>query len=404
MALRLLVALLSVFLPSCASAFEPPVSAASVAALSAGMRSDVRHETLPGDYVLLLPEPFVPPTPAKDPVYKIRTSRVAYIYERVPMKEAMVRRVVVHFESDDRDSAVRSARLIARLMRLHRDHFGRETTFRRSADVAHVWFVPTPPNAAHAGGETRDANVYVFAASRIMTSIELVRTVAHEWGHLTLPAARGYAEPENDAAGYLGERLYIKWLLEDRLTSYPDNNDAFAKGLSLYNDRQVTPLMQRWQEGGAASKILTGDATDAMDYYIGAVLDCDRAFGSKVVGEALFTITNTGAGDFLTALSATVSRQLETGLSVGLPAWIPMKAGKYEANNGGGVLLLKGMKSFRVPIEAGRVPFPRPSPGRFRITAPGWNKASVAPGVPDNHGMHSVHLKSVRDKETEATQ
>ena len=40
----------------------------------------------------------------------------------------------------------------------------------------------------------------------IRDSIEWVRTVVHEWGHLTLPAARGFTAPENDAAGYLVPR------------------------------------------------------------------------------------------------------------------------------------------------------------------------------------------------------
>lgn len=376
-------ALLAFGLLSTAGA-EIPLTAANMAALEASLPTDTRLERLPGDYALLIPEPFAPMSAAFDPVHQNRTTRTAFLYEKKAGAEGMVRRVIVHFAPDDRNAALYSARLIARLMRLHRERFGKETTFQRAANEAHVWFVPPPPNAAHVGGETRDANVYVFAASTIKTPIELVRTIAHEWGHETLPGARGYAEPENDAAGYLGERLYIQWLFDDHLTTYPDDNDILKGSLGVYRERQNLPLMKRWQEGGPASRVLVGDRTEAMDYYIGAVLDSDRAFGSRVVGDALYGITDTGPLDFLTALSGVLSTQLRKGLSIRLPAWIRLQAGTYQAADGGGRLLVPtaiprnaavngGEVHFRSPRAAGSGKKPELT-GRFRITTLGWNK------------------------------
>ncbi len=373
----------------------PPPVAASRDALTAALSPDTRSETLPGEYVIVTPEPFAPVTVAVDPVYKSKTSRAIYIYEKERDTGRMSRRAVLHFEPDDRAAAVSSARWIARFLRLHRDHFGRETHFPRGAEVADVWFAPTTFVTAGEGGETRDANVYIFAASAIKSPLELVRTVAHEWGHLTLPAARGYAEPEYDAAGYLGERLYMKWLLGDRRTAYPKDMQEITNAIVLYNARQVAPLMARWQSGGPTSNALDGDRAISMDYYIGAVLDSDRAFGSRLVGDALFTIADTAPKDFLVALSGAVADRMRAGLKLALPAWVPLKTGTCEAANGGLTLLMSGAKPLSVGTGGGT------DAVRFRVTRPGWYKVSAKKSTTSGAGdATAVGLKYILAKAT----
>ncbi|MBC8139245.1 MAG: hypothetical protein H8F28_25505 [Fibrella sp.] len=363
------------------TAAEVPRLIASQEALKAVVPEDVRLETLGGGYSLLIPEAFTPPVIATDPIYKQTTSRAIYLYEKEPIKHGMARRVVVHFEPDDRESAIRSARLVARFLRLHRERFKRETVFRRSAKDVHVWFVPSLSDRSIQGGETRDNNVYIFAASAIKTPIELARTVAHEWGHETLPAARGFASPENDASGYLGERLYLYFLFFDTLWSSPKNPDdgTTAETLRFYYDRQVKPLMARYEEGGPHSKLLDADSTEAMDYYIGAVIDMAETIGPHLVGEALYSIDDTSPRDFLDALKTEVARKIPEGVFVSMRAWLPFGNGQYVMTpvSGGGGISLTGPQSLSATADGPKSGLLKPRSGEkrdgtFRVTKPGW--------------------------------
>ncbi len=366
---------------------EVPARVAGREALQAILPTDTRLETLTGGYVLLIPEPFAPPIFATDPHYAHRTSRALSLYERHPVKDSLTRRVVVHFEEDDRISAIRSARLIARLLFLHRERLGRETVLRRGAGEAHVWLIPLPPGKAAEGGETRDNNVYVFAASAITSPIELARTVAHEWGHETLPAARGFAEPENDASGYLGERLYMHYLNSDTVSATekrPDDGTT-AETLLTYHDRQVKPLIARFEKSGPHSPLMDGDGTEAMDYYIGAVLTMAETIGSPLLGEALFGIDDTSPRDFVRALETSVAKKLPDGVFVTMRAWLPLARGTYVLTpvSGGGAITLTGPQSLRAVADGPKSGLPKPRPGEkrdgtFRVTKPGWFRLTAS--------------------------
>lgn len=301
---------------------------------------DADVETLPGGYVAVLPKPFAAPTPTTDPRYQWRFARAAYVY--APVRPGFGRYapapgiglvVMVHYQPEDEKRARKTARLCARLLRLHRDRFGRDATFPRDADVADIWLAPeTPPGALEAGGETRDSNVYVFATDAQRSPIEWVRTVAHEWGHLTMAAARGFTLPENDAGGFLGERLYIKWLREDR-TPAPEDDGVTRDGLNLYWERQIGPLMDRFTQAGPYAKALMGSGPDAMDLYIGGVLSCDAALGSAVTGRALHSIEGVRPKDFFDAVRRVVSEVTwGASLPVHLPGWVPLERGRYSVS------------------------------------------------------------------------
>jgi hypothetical protein len=220
---------------------------------------------------------------------------------------------IVHHEPPDRLLAQQTARLMARLLRLHYEHFGREARFPRDADVADVWLAPeTQPNAPEVGGETRDNQVYFFATGAPRSPIEWTRTVVHEWGHLTMNAARGFKEPENDAGGFLGERLYLKWLRADKgLPTAPDDGVVPA-GLDLYYERQIAPLISRFRKFGPAAKTLSGMNQAAMDLYIGGVLESDTTYGSQLTGRALRNIEGVRPQDFFVSLRAERQSQSRT--------------------------------------------------------------------------------------------
>jgi hypothetical protein len=290
-------------------------------------------DALSGGCVVVAPAPFTSPVPATDSLYGWRFSRAVWVFApRVegPVK-GLFRVVTVHHEPADLDQARRTASLVGRLWSLYSAHFERDVRFPLEADSADLYLASeAPAGNANLGGETRNDAIYVFGTGVTpRTSLEWVRTVAHEWGHLTLPAARGYRDPENDAAGYLGERLFLKWMCAESVsTAAPSPDGATQRDLELYNRRQVTPLITRFQEGGAGSPLLDGADTAAMDYYTGSVLAADDAFGSGVTGRALFSVLADRGRDF----SAALRRLLATrnAFDVNLPAWVPLPKGRYR--------------------------------------------------------------------------
>ncbi|MES2461819.1 MAG: hypothetical protein V4671_14640 [Armatimonadota bacterium] len=295
--------------PSAAFAVEMPWFTPDAVSLKAAVR-DAAVESLPGKYAVVLPEPFAAPVPLREARYNWRFSRAIYVYapvrkttghQKPPPGLRLV--TIIHHEPADLRMAQQTGRLIARLLRLHYEHFGRDATFPRDADIADVWLAPdTPPNGSDFGGETRDNQVYFFATGAPRSPIEWTRTIVHEWGHLTMNAARGFREPENDAGGFLGERLYLKWLRADKNLPVKTNDGVVPEGLDLYYERQISPLIARFSKSGPAVKVLSAMDQAAMDLYIGGVLASDTMHGSLVTGHALRSIEGIRPQDFFVAL------------------------------------------------------------------------------------------------------
>ena len=250
-------------------------------------------------------------------------------------------RLIVHYQTQgDAPIAEQTARLFARVMRLHQQHFGMETAFFHDADYADVWLAAQRPETANDGGETRQNQLYVFGIHDTRrTKLEWVRTLVHEWGHLTLPAARGYQEPENDASGYLGERLYMKWLHDEAQTvegAANANDGTNPADLEKYYTRQIAPLMARFNRpeadgGGPNAPVLLQKNTRAMDGYIGAVCALDTAWGSPATGRTVFGILGTNAPDFFASARMVWLREAQKGpVSLQLPAWVPVNKGAYR--------------------------------------------------------------------------
>jgi hypothetical protein len=290
-------------------------------------------EDLPGGILTVL----YPETNPTSTIFEERHGgsydQAAFVYAPLPRHPRLLTQVVaVHYRSADTLLAQKVLRLIGRLLRLHRENFGRDTAFPQAATTAGIWLnAPAPPQDRDAGGETWTHHVYLFQTATPRTPLEWVRTIVHEWGHLTLPAARGFSDPERDASGYLGERLYFKWLSED---AENDGDDFVSrKDLELYYHRQIAPLIADYHLSGPASPLLRRTNTEAMDYYIGGILAADDAFGSTAVGRALFSIESEAALDFNRTMRTTLENS--ASFQVRLPAWVPLEEGTYTLHASG---------------------------------------------------------------------
>jgi len=348
-----------------------PLSAADPEALSRAL-PEATIERLPGGFAAVaLPAGGGPAVQTVDGRFGWRFAEVAYVYSprRERSANTLALTVTVHYEPEDREVALRTARLCARLLRLHRERIGHEAVFPRAAATADVWLaVQKSPDPAVAA-ETRGSQVYVFDAHARRSQIEWVRTVVHEWGHLTLPAARGFTAPENDAAGYLGERLFLKWMWEEQSIGAPDDGTDTA-GLDKYYERQIAPLIARFREGGPESRLLDGTDAESMDYYIGAALAFDESFGSAMLGRAIYSIYGVKPRDLLAAMRETLSQA--DAITVRLPAWTPLPKTDYLVSaDAEGTLAVAD----RAPLAVG--------PGewaRLAIRLSGWKTFKAAAG------------------------
>lgn len=366
MKLTLAALVLSLTLSLPALAQELPLNPANKEALSE-LSTGMELETLPGGYLVVAPSKTMLGDTKTDPNFGLKLSRQIAVY--APLAAGGFQQVLaVRHEGADRAFALKVARLAARLMRLHKDRVGKDTAFPQGEDMAQVWLtrVKAPHNGS-AAAETRVNNVYLFEIAEPRPEIEWARTISHEWGHLTLLAARGYKDPEGDAAGFLGERLFLKWLRED-LQALPRSFDDFCErdGLQLYYTRQLAPLMARYNAGGPDDKRLGQLTTAGMDYYIGMALDTDEVFGSKVFGFALYHLEDTTPQALVNAVRNAVF--LQTELKVKLPAWVPLAPDSYSVSGPAGKVLLDVR-----PLDPSK-----PTP--FKVIAPGYKRLKAVAG------------------------
>lgn len=333
-------------------------------------------ELLPGGYALVQPPLTAPLIPARDLRNRWEFVRTAFVYRsrRNVKPSGLYVAARIHYEDPDHEAAGRMGRLAARLLRLQEQRFNIEIKFPRNSDSVDVWLTerrPVGAGGSHLGGETWDNQVYIYSTRAARSSLEWTRTLAHEWGHLTLLCARGYQEPEPDAAGYMGERLFMKWLYEEQRDQPPNSQDGVTlPDMELYYKRQVLPLLARFQKQGPLSKIIDGGRAENMDYYIASAMAFEEAVGAELLGKALFAINDVGPRDLLRAMSEVVEK--EDALTIHLPAWIPLPKSSYRmtGDTPGAVALAD-----RPPVA-----IRADSPTRLDLKIAGWKYIRAASG------------------------
>jgi hypothetical protein len=312
-------------------------------------------EDAPGQLLLVKPPRRLQPGEGKDVSVHypdVETGRHLYLYRpRNAGDASLVRVLTVHYDASEAIIATQIAKVAAMLLLLHRTHFARPTQFATVGiddNEAHVWLAPQTPLGKEIGGMTRANHIYIFGSGPELSPNERLRTLAHEWGHLTLSqvCAKGFTSPESDASGYTGERLYLKWLYE----SYESNENLEGTGvdkafLKLYYNRQIRPLIEQYNAIGPSSvKPLTAAG---MNKYVGMVLATDEAMGSLVLARGLFDRDTFRPEDLTNSLSKNITDA--SACFVKLPAWVPFIPAHYQAS---GVSAIKiGKQNLRLPTR-----------------------------------------------------
>ena len=138
----------------------------------------------------------------------------------------------LHYTQDgDADRAARMGGLLALAHRTLVAQTGREAV--NGTAPFDVWLC----RQGQTGGEQWRSNIYFYDLDAPRSSIEWIREIIHEYGHLALPAIGGYSAPEYWANGYYGERLITRWIART-----PGGPDLVAQ---VWGDFSGWPNFQR---------------------------------------------------------------------------------------------------------------------------------------------------------------
>jgi hypothetical protein len=168
------------------------------------------------------------------------------------------------------------------------------------------------------GAEESDGNIWLHAIDTPRAPAEWVREIAHEYAHITLPTLGPFAKPERWANGYLGERLFLKWMLADNR-----QHDVWSEPIdgAAYVANQVAPLRDRFLNEGPDAPDAAKIDEAGMDFLIGKLLALEAAHGPALMRELVSRIGSPSVKG-LEVILATAIRALK-------PARLPIAPGAF---------------------------------------------------------------------------
>jgi len=213
---------------------------------------------------------------------------------------------------------------------------------RFAADGAiNVWLA----EKGDAGGESYNDSIYLQEVGTPRSPTEWVREISHEFSHQAFPVVGGYTQPEWGANGFMGERLFLRWLLENRRPqddqlTWLNNIDA----QEVKETRLDRPMRQfaGLERGPEAPAMRAGDRK-AMDSFIGMACYLELTRGGIYLANELKSMTSpsyAGDGGFLSSIvddeihlqsidHPTIVLHL-TAMPLDIPLWVYLRSGSWQ--------------------------------------------------------------------------
>lgn len=278
----------------------------------------------------------------RDPKYNISypfAVRVSTLEDAQSPDSAPVPRFRIwYLKREDEPFARLIGSLMARLYWLGVDYLGVPSSDKAFTTV---WLA----REGMPGGEESDENIWLFAIDTPRAPAEWMRELAHEYGHVTLPTLGPFSKPERWANGYLGERLYLKWLLLDNRQTDIWTEPIDAAG---YLANQIKPLRDRFLNGGPDAPDAQKIDAEGMDYLIGQLLALEAAHGPAFIRETISRIGSPSVKG-LPVIYAAAARALTEGLPIDPAIYIPNSAQGVEVGEGGAVRFNHAAYRFYLP-------------------------------------------------------
>lgn len=179
-------------------------------------------------------------------------------------------------------------------------------------------------------GRVRKVNtIYIYDLASFARPIEMLREVAHEYGHATLPPFGTYTAPEDWANGKLGEGLYLQMLsrlLAEGRLSTEDVMGATAAEIDSLLRANFEPLWQRVASNGPGLGALRQRSAAALDQLVGLALYGQRIMSEQAFARALL-LSSQKAEDLAGAMVDAIAERSGEQLAVPTPGralWLPI--------------------------------------------------------------------------------
>jgi hypothetical protein len=187
-----------------------------------------------------------------------------------------------------------------------------------------------------AEGDLKLNSIYLYDLRSFTDPVEMLREVAHEYGHATLPPIGGFKEPEDWANGYLGEKIYMTYLAEAMAKGELRTDDvlgATKEGIAAWKVKNVDPLISDAALNGPRPSLLAGKGKASMDALIGLALWTKQVYGDRVMVRALL-MNGVDAKEFPASVSTAAEEPDIASLKIpdafrGRPIWVPSGSGRF---------------------------------------------------------------------------
>jgi hypothetical protein len=242
---------------------------------------------------------------------------------KIPEQTDLRHRVYSQERKANNDPSVDVARLLLRLYDFNFRQLGLDHSAALGQGVVDVYLcfggepggeqrfdVDYQRNNATTGRPGERVNtIYIFDLNSFTDPTEKLREVAHEYGHATLPPVGGFQRPEDWANGYLGERVYLRWIrnqMAKGMYLMADAMGATFEGVDQYVKTKVDPLVATAVADGPNGK---WSGAGHMDGFMGLALAAEKYVGGRAMSRGLSLTDPTDAKGFAQGISDAIQEQ-----------------------------------------------------------------------------------------------
>ncbi len=213
------------------------------------------------------------------------------------------------------------------------------------------------------GRPTSVNTICIYDLPSFTNPLEMAREVAHEYGHAVLPSVGGFVQPEDWANGYLGEKLFLRWVRDAMAAHTLEPADAMQvdfASLDGWVKARVDPLVTQAATNPPNFVLLKKTGLEAMNYYHGLVLYADTIMPKSVAARSMLLIGSTHAWDYPHSLLMATQELDRYTLAIPQtmtknPIWIPLGKGRLTGSR---VLKREGEWAQIAPAEGAVTVYP----------------------------------------------
>lgn len=180
--------------------------------------------------------------------------------------------------------------------------------------------------------------IYLYQISSFTQPMEMAREVAHEYGHAVLPPVGGFKKPEEWGNGYLGEKIFLRWLRDGVASGALSSDDAMgatAQQLDAWVKKNLDPLVLKAATRFPDPVNITEGST-GMDSWIGLAAYIEQTCPPQLFANSLRFTTMKPPKDYPEQVLASaramdqITIAVPANLSKAKSIWIPLNQGKIS--------------------------------------------------------------------------